>query len=126
MITEMTPYICVEDAHQAIGWYSAVFDAGVANGPIEMDDGRIGHVELYLGDARLFMSEEFADAGVAPPDGHRGAPVTMHLTTDHVDEFVERAAAHGARIDRGPSDTPYGRIAVVTDPFGHRGMLNTE
>lgn len=126
MITEMTPYICVDDANRAIGWYSAVFDAGIADGPIEMDDGRIGHVELYLGDARLFMSEEFGEIGVVPPDGRRGASVTMHLTTDHVDEFVDRAARQGARIDRHPADTPHGRVAVLTDPFGHRWMLNTE
>jgi uncharacterized glyoxalase superfamily protein PhnB len=36
-----------------------------------------------------------------------------------------RAVEAGARMDREPTDNPYGRIAVLTDPFGHRWMLNT-
>ena len=126
MITEVTPYICVEDARKAIDWYRTVFDAGIADGPVESDDGRIVHVELYFGDARIFLCEESADRRIAPPQEHGDCSVTLHLTTDHVDEFVDRAQrAHGT-VERHPQDTPYGRLAVVRDPHGHRWLLNTE
>ena len=45
-MSEMTPYICVADARAAIEWYVDNLGAEVTYPPIEMPDGRIGHVEL--------------------------------------------------------------------------------
>ena len=48
-MSELTPYICVEDSRAAIEWYVDVLGAEVTYEPIEMPDGRIGHVELAVG-----------------------------------------------------------------------------
>lgn len=124
-MSELTPYLCVEDSRAAIAWYAAALGAQVVYEPIVMDDGRVGHCELAVDGARWMMSDEFEEAGVAPPDPSRGAAVTMHLTVEDCDAMVERAVAAGAALHRGPEDSPpAGRVAVFRDPFGHRWFLD--
>ena len=124
-MSELTPYLCVADARVAIEWYADVFGAEVVYDPIVMDDGRIGHVELAVDGARWMMSEEFEDAGVAPPDVSRGSAVSLHLEVADVDALAARIVASGTEMDRGPEDSPpAGRVAVLRDPFGHRWFLN--
>lgn len=124
-MSELTPYICVSDARAAIAWYVDVLGAEVTYAPIEMPDGRIGHVELAVGGAGWMMSDEFAEAGVAPPDLGRGNAVSLHLRVDDVDAVCARVAESGTTIDRGPEDSPpAGRVAIFRDPFGHRWFLN--
>jgi PhnB protein len=124
-MNEVTPYLCVADARAAIGWYAEALGAEVTYPPIEMPDGRIGHVELAVGGAGWMMSEEFESAGVAPPDPARGNAVTLHLTVGDVDALCAQVVAAGVVLDRGPEDSPpAGRVAVFRDPFGHRWFLN--
>ncbi len=124
-MSELTPYICVADSRAAIEWYVAALGAEVTVEPIVMDDGRVGHCELAIGGARWMMSDEFESAGVAPPDRHRGACVTMHLTVADCDAAAAQVVEHGVTLDRGPEDSPpAGRVAVFRDPFGHRWFLN--
>jgi PhnB protein len=125
LVSELTPYICVADARAAVEWYVDVLGAEVTYAPIEMPDGRIGHVELAVNGAGWMMSDEFAEANVAPPDPDRGSAVSLHLTVDDVDALAVRVEAAGATLDRGPEDSPpAGRVAVFRDPFGHRWFLN--
>jgi PhnB protein len=124
-MSELTPYICVQDSHAAIEWYVAALGAEVVHEPIVMPDGRVGHCELAVDGARWMMSDEFESAGVAPPDPGRGASVSLHLTVDDCDAVATRAKEQGATLDRGPEDSPpAGRVAVFRDPFGHRWFLN--
>lgn len=124
-MSELTPYLCVSDARSAIEWYVDVLGADVVFEPIEMPDGRIGHVELAVAGARWMMSDEFDSAGVAAPDPERGAAVSLHLSVDDVDAVCARVVAAGVVLDRGPEDSPpAGRVAVFRDPWGHRWFLN--
>lgn len=124
-MSELTPYLCVTDSRQAMAWYADVLGAEVIYEPIEMDDGRIGHVEMAVDGARWMMADEFPEVGVAAPDRKRGAAVTLHLTVDDVDNRAQRAVTAGATMDHGPEDEPdAGRVAVFRDPFGHRWYLN--
>jgi len=124
-VSELTPYICVADARAAIQWYVDVLGAHVTHEPIEMPDGRIGHVELAVDGAPWMMSEEFAEVNVAAPDPGRGNAVSLHLTVDDVDAFAARVNAAGVTLDRAPEDAEgVGRVAVFRDPFGHRWFLN--
>ena len=72
-MSELTPYICVSDARAAIQWYAEALGAEVTYEPIIMDDGRVGHCELAVGEARWMMSDEFEGYGIAVPDPQRGA-----------------------------------------------------
>jgi len=124
-MSELTPYLCVEDSRAAIEWYVDVLGAEVTFEPIEMPDGRIGHVELAVDGGRWMMSDVFAEANVAAPDPDRGSPVSLHLTVADVDTVAARVVAAGVTLDRGPEDSPpAGRVAVFLDPFGHRWFLN--
>ena len=124
-MSELTPYICVADARAAIEWYVEALGAEVTYQPIIMDDGRVGHCELAVAGARWMMSDEFAEAGVAAPDPNRGAAITLHLTVEDCDAAAARVTATGTEMARGPEDSPpAGRVAVFTDPFGHRWFLN--
>jgi len=70
------------------------------------------------------MSDEFAEANVAPPDPARGNAVSLMLTVDDVDALAARVEAAGVTMDRGPEDSePAGRVAVFRDPYGHRWFL---
>ncbi|WP_166140056.1 VOC family protein [Nocardioides ochotonae] len=123
-MNSMTPYLCVRDARAAMDWYAGVLGAHVADGPILMDDGRVGHVELDADGARWMMADPFPDLGVEAPDPAGATPVTLHLGVPDVDALVARALDAGARLDRSPEDGPGGRVAVLRDPFDHRWMLN--
>ena len=119
----LTPYITVADARRAIDWYVAVFDGHRRGEAYVMDDGRIGHAEVGIGDAVLMISDPFADIGVEAPSGPAHSH-SLHVQVAHVDDTVRKAADGGATIERQPTDEPYGRVATIVDPFGHRWMVN--
>lgn len=117
------PHLCVTDARRAIEWYGTVLGARVTYAPIIMDDGRVGHVELVIGDAAVMMAEPFPELGVDAPDPTAGVSVSLQLLLPEVDAVAQAAADAGAVLDRGPESTEHGRVAVLRDPFGHRWML---
>jgi predicted enzyme related to lactoylglutathione lyase len=63
------------------------------------------------------------DVPVRAPDSPATFSHTLHLEVDDVDARTERARHAGASIEREPADQPYGRAAVIVDPFGHRWTL---
>jgi uncharacterized glyoxalase superfamily protein PhnB len=119
----ITPYIAVSDARAAIEWYVATFDGHRRGEAYVMEDGRIGHAEIGIGDAALMLSDPFPDIGVEAPTAASFSH-SLHLQVADVDATVRRAEAGGATIERQPADEPYGRVASLVDPFGHRWMLN--
>lgn len=119
----ITPYIAVADARAAIEWYVDVFDGHRRGEAYVMEDGRIGHAEIGIGDAALMLSDPFPDIGVEAPTTTSFSH-SLHLQVADVDATVRRAAERGATIERQPVDETYGRIASLVDPFGHRWMLN--
>jgi PhnB protein len=123
-VSELTPYLAVRDARAAIAWYVEHLGAQVTYEPIVMPDGRVGHVELAVDGARWMMADEHPEIQVEAPQSGRGAAVTLHLTVADVDAVVDQVRAGGALLDRGPEESPVGRVAVFRDPFGHRWFLN--
>jgi uncharacterized glyoxalase superfamily protein PhnB len=123
---QITPYLAVAGAAEAIAWYSEAFGARTMSPPIVMDDGRVGHAELEIGGARLMLADEFPEIGHAAPNAVHGSGVTLHLSVADVDAVVERAVAAGARLDRAPDDFEYGRNGAIRDPFGHRWIVSQE
>jgi uncharacterized glyoxalase superfamily protein PhnB len=122
----LTPYIIVSDARRAIDWYVSVLGAQRRGEPHVNPDDTIGHAELALGNAVLMLSEPSAlwpDVPVRAPDAPATFSHTLHLDVPDVDETTERARRAGAAVEREPADQPYGRGAVIVDPFGHRWLL---
>ena len=123
-MSQLTPYLVVRGARATIDWYTDAFGARLVRDPYVMDDDRIGHAELDVGGAQLFLADEHPELGLAAPEPGRVA-VSMHLTVPDVDVVVARAAERGAVVERPPVDAPYGRTGVVVDPSGHRWMVQT-
>jgi uncharacterized glyoxalase superfamily protein PhnB len=122
----LTPYIVVSDARRAMDWYVEVFGAQRRGELIVNADGTIGHAEVGIGDAVLMFSEAsdlWPDVPVRAPDSPATFSHSLHLEVDDVDASTERARRSGAFVEREPADQPYGRAAVIVDPFGHRWIL---
>jgi uncharacterized glyoxalase superfamily protein PhnB len=122
----LTPHIMVSDARRAMDWYSEVFGAQPRGELYVNADGTIGHAEVGIGDAVLMFAEAsdlWPDVPVRAPDSPATFSHTLHLEVDDVDASTERARRGGASVEREPTDQPYGRGAVIVDPFGHRWML---
>ena len=124
-MSELTRYRCVADSREAIARFAAEFGATVKRQQNLRDDGRVGHVELTIGDALLMMADPFPEVDVEPPDPSNGSPVSLHLEVADCDAVAAAAVRMGARLDRGPESTNHGRSATFRDPFGHRWMVNS-
>ncbi len=120
---EVTPYLAVAGAREALAWYREVFGAIPTGELIEMPDDEVHHAELDLGGARIMLAEQDAETGFVAPRLGEGTAVTIHLQVPDVDSLAARAVSEGAVLDRSPAANPYGRSAVIRDPFGHRWML---
>ena len=122
----LTPYIVVSDARRAMDWYVEVFGAQRRGEPHVNADGTIGHAELGIGDGVLMFSEAsglWPDVPVRAPESPVTFSHSLHLEVDDVDASTERARRGGASLEREPAEAPYGRAAVIVDPFGHRWIL---
>ena len=122
----LTPYIVVSDARAALTWYTEVFGAETRGDPHVNADGTIGHMEVALGDAVLMFAEPsdlYPDTPVSAPQDPTTFRHTLHLEVQNVDETFAAAQQRGAHAERPPATEPYGRAAVIVDPFGHRWLL---
>lgn len=122
----LTPYIVVSDARAALTWYTDVLGAEHRGEPHVNADGTIGHMEVALGDAVLMFAEPsdlYPDTPVSPPQSPTTFSHTLHLEVHDVDETCALARQRGAHVERPPATEPYGRAAVIVDPFGHRWLL---
>ncbi len=63
------------------------------------------------------------DQGVLPEG--EGSHWAIYWEVDSVDDAVHAVGRLGGTVHRGPDDSPYGRIAVVTDPQGAKFMLRS-
>jgi uncharacterized glyoxalase superfamily protein PhnB len=120
---QLTPYLAVRDARAAIAWYGEALGARLVGEAVVMDDDRIGHAEIDVGGAAVYLADEHPELGLAAPGETRS--VSLHLAVPDADEAVKRAADAGATVERPAADSPHGRTGVVVDPFGHRWMLQT-
>lgn len=122
----LAPYIIVSDARRAIDWYGDVFGAQRRGELYVNADNTIGHAEVTIGGAVLMLAEAsdlWPDTPVRAPQSPTTFSHTLHLQFVDVDAATERARRGGAAVEREPGDQPYGRAAVIVDPFGHRWVL---
>jgi uncharacterized glyoxalase superfamily protein PhnB len=113
----LTPYLAVPDARTALDFYVEVFQAVPRADPILMDDGRIGHAELAIGDSVLMLADEY------PEIGHVGGG-SIRIEVADPDGAVDRAVERGAELLRPVTASPYGRGGAIRDPFGQRWLVS--
>jgi uncharacterized glyoxalase superfamily protein PhnB len=121
----LTPYLSCKDAAGAIAWYQEVFDARLLGDPIIMDDGRVGHCELRVGDSVFMLAGEFTEENHLSPETLGGSTVSLMLHVPDADATFARALERGATQLR-PIEVAYGaRRGTLRDPFGHRWFIAT-
>ena len=119
-VREVSAYLCVDNAVDAIAFYKKAFGATEKMRLVE-PGGRIGHAELDFDGATVMLADEFPEMAVRSPGSIGGSPVTIYLQVDDADAVVDGAAKTGATVEMPPTDMFYGeRMAVLRDPFGHR------
>ena len=82
-----------------------------------------GVIELLGWPAPVYLLRKDAGAIGAGGDLRRyqrhWTPIHPDIVVEDLDEAVARAAAAGAAVEHPATATPYGRIAMLADPFGH-------
>lgn len=122
-IHEVFPYLRVRNAAAAIEFYAKAFGAKEKFRLVE-PSGRIGHVELELGDITLMLSDEFPEYGIHGPETVGGTTMSIHLHVDDADAAIRRAVEAGATLVRAATDHFYGeRSGTIRDPFGHEWLI---
>ena len=120
----VTPYLIVDDAAEAIRFYEKALGATEIF-RLPMGD-RIGHAEIKIGDSVVMLSDEWPDMGKLGPKARGGATSSMMLYVEDVDAAYARATAAGATAERPPEDQFWGdRMGSLVDPFGHSWSLAT-
>jgi PhnB protein len=123
----IVPYLIVDGAAAAIDFYERAFGAEERM-RLPMPDGRIGHAELVIGGAHVYLADPPEPEPGYPraPSALGGTTLLLHRYVDDVDVVVEEARRAGATVVRPPQDEFYGdRTAVVEDPFGHLWSIHT-
>jgi uncharacterized glyoxalase superfamily protein PhnB len=122
-VSALAPYLVVRDARAALSWYAEAFGAHTVGDPY-LDGDRIGHAEIEIAGATLYLADPYPEYGLEGP-GDGKPPVSLHLSVPDVDAAMARAEAAGATVERPATDEPYGRGGRLIDPYGHRWMLQT-
>ena len=118
---QVTPYLCIDGAAEAIEFYGKVFGATQRGDRMPAPGGKVGHAELQLGDSVIMLSDEFPDMNMRSPKAVGGTPIVMSVYVEDVDAVFERAVQAGAATLRPVEDQFYGdRSGQFEDPFGHR------
>jgi len=123
--TAAIPYLMIRGATQAIDFYQKAFGAEeIMRFP--MPDGLIGHAEIRIEGAPVFLADESPDAGMQSPQQLGGTTVTISVYLRDVDSFAKRAVDAGALVLRPVKDQFYGeRTVSLKDPFGHLWHFST-
>lgn len=117
-------HLIVKDAASAADWYTAVLGAE-ERGRITLPDGRLIGLELWFGETRLVLADEFPEHEALAPTTTGCTSAVFYLYVDDVDAAFSRALANGATVHRPLADWFTGdRDGQLVDPFGHRWGLS--
>ena len=121
--TSLHPMLSCPRAAEALQWYVDVFDAVLMEPPLMMDDGRLGHAELRVGDTVFSIADQWPELGLQETPGVNS--VSLMLYVPDATATYERAVAHGAE-GQGHPEPAYGALrGTIRDPFGHRWNIGT-
>jgi PhnB protein len=121
----VTPYLAVDDAAEAIDYYTKAFGAE-ERVRMETPDGQVGHAELEIGDSLVMLSDPFPQASTKTPTELGGTSVSVFMYVEDVDAVVKQAVDAGATVTMEVADQFWGdRFGSVKDPFGHSWSIAT-
>ena len=115
----LTPYLIINGASEAIGFYKSAFGATELF-RMPQPDGKIGHAEIKIGDSPIMLADESPEMGHVGPKTVGGCPISLMIYVEDVDAVFNKALAEGATQQRPVEDKFYGdRSGSLLDPFGY-------
>jgi PhnB protein len=121
----LTPTLAVENAAEAIDFYTRAFGAR-ERGRMLAPDGRIAHAEIELGDSLIMLSDPMPGMTSKPPKDLGATSGGIFVYVEDVDAFAQRAVDAGAQITMPIENQFWGdRFGQLTDPFGHTWAVAT-
>ena len=122
----VSPMFTFKDAGAAIAFYKAAFGAKELFRLCE-PGGKIGHVELMIGNSLIMMGEEYPDMALYAPDRYEGVPVRINIFEKDADRAFQRAIDAVAEATRKVETQFYGwRSGNLKDPFGYHWMVSAQ
>jgi predicted enzyme related to lactoylglutathione lyase len=109
----------VDDLEKGIRFYTSALGLRVGRRFGE------GGVELVGAESPVYLlvtargTAPFGGAAQARHYARHWTPVHMDFAVEDVAAAVERAVAAGAKVELPIAQYPYGKLAVLADPFGH-------
>ena len=109
----------VDDMERAVAFYTQALELRVGR---RFDSG---FVELLGAEAPIYLllkavsTEPFEGATQLRSYARHWTPLHLDFVVADLDAAVARARAAGAVVEATPSQEPYGRLALLHDPFGH-------
>jgi PhnB protein len=121
----VTPHLTCNGAADAIEFYKKAFGAEEMV-RLPRPDGRLMHACIRINGSSIMLVDAFPEMNGRGPDALGGSPVSIHLTVDDADAWVERAEKAGATVTMPVAEQFWGdRFGMVTDPFGHVWSFGT-
>src|SRR3954447_19293351 len=107
-VDRIIPLLVYEDIAAAHDFLVDAF--GFASGGVVRDgEGRAVHAEVRVGELPIWLHRVAADLQLAAPRALPAAATGLVVYVEDVDAHFTRARTRGARIDREPTDMPYGQ-----------------
>jgi PhnB protein len=118
------PYLIVRGATSAIEFYGRAFGLEAVNRIVD-DHGKVSHAELRIGEAAIYVADEYPDfENIVGPESLGGTSVIIDLEVTDVDAVFRSAIAAGASALRRPDHPEAGvQSAKVVDPYGHVWLI---
>jgi uncharacterized glyoxalase superfamily protein PhnB len=122
-LSSASPSFTVNDLEKSLGWYRDVL--GFAVEETWKDDGKVVGVSLKAGDVSFMIGQDDWKKG---RDRKKGEGFRIYCETKKsIDDLAKRIEAKGGRLDRGPTDQPWGvRDISLTDPDGFKITIAAE
>lgn len=112
--------IDVDDLEKAITFYRSAFDLHLGR---RLFGGTV--VEMLGASSKVYLLTKPSGSSASPHvsllrDYRRHwTPVHLDFEVNDVEAAVQRALAAGAKLESAVQTLPWGRIAMMSDPFGH-------
>jgi uncharacterized glyoxalase superfamily protein PhnB len=127
-ITQLTPYLTVTNADEAIQFYRKAFGFNLVDRPVLDDNNKAMHAHMYYGDAHIMFATENAwDSTKKTPKSQKNlTSPALYVYCPNVDDFFENAKINGATVTEEPKDQFWGdRTCTLLDPSGHEWIFAT-
>jgi predicted enzyme related to lactoylglutathione lyase len=112
--------IDVDDLEKAITFYRSAFDLRLGR---RLFGGTVA--EMIGASLNIYLLTKPSGSSASPhvslPRDYRRhwTPVHLDFEVEEVEAAVQRALAAGAKLESAVQTLPWGRIAMMSDPFGH-------